>query len=85
MDVPYLSEAVGGSGGLKSAHTCATKPLRMQRYFAVTILIHVLKKIFSSKYSDVLRSPHWMRFVSVHRGPLRNFAAKLLLFFDICK
>lgn len=42
-----------------------------------------LKRLFGSKYSEQLRSPHRVHYVSAHRGPQLSFAsAKLQLFSD---
>ena len=64
----------------KSLQLSAAKVLRGHYFRTCT------KTSFSSKYSNVRRSPHWMHSVSVHRGPLCVIlATKLLKIIDIRK
>jgi len=45
-------------------HKCRPQPS------SLTLPSYVFQKVhFGRKYSDVLSSPHWMHYVSVHREP----------------
>ena len=46
---------------------------RVQRYFAVTILVNASKLCFKGSYSDVRGSPHRMHSVRVRREPRLSF------------